>query len=74
MLPKEQTAFQASNAHTGCDNVLYQSVDPKDTWYLCHDEQLIIIDTKTETKIDFTELSRGICTDNYSFRLERSFT
>jgi len=69
MLPNEQTAFQAGNACTGCYNMLCQSVDPTHTWNLYHDEQLTIMDTQTNTKIDFIELSTGMSADNYSFQL-----
>jgi len=31
------------------------------------------MDTQTNTKINFTELSTGICTDNYSFQLGEFF-
>ena len=67
MLPNKQTAFRAGNSRTDCYNMLCQSVDPMDTWDLYHDEQLTIMDTQTNTKIDFIQLSTGICTDNYSF-------
>jgi hypothetical protein len=69
MLPNKQNVFQPGNACTGCYNMFCQSVDPMDTWNLYHDEQLTIMDTQTNTKIDFSELSTGICTGNYSFQL-----
>ena len=69
MLPNKQTAFRAGNARTGCYSMRCQSVDPMDTWDLYHDEQLTIMNTQTNTKIDITEPSKGICTDKYSFQL-----